>query len=151
MSIIYDNLKIKVFNKVYKLGYFLASLQRSFSWSWRLVNPFVLPAVLSFIDSFFFFLEHNTTQQLSEDITKRSRHTGVVFLGIEKAFDKINQEELLYKLLYAGLPKGLLHLTASYITINIEYSSFFFRISCFRLLVSSREFGGGHVPKSTKN
>lgn len=64
--------------------------------------------------------------RLTEFITRgfnEKRHSAAVFLDIEKAFDKVWHQGLLYKLIYAGLPDTYVHLISSYLSERRYYVS----------------------------
>lgn len=80
-------------------------------------------------EQFGFRSEHSTTQQLlrlTESVTRgfnEHRHTGAVFLDIEKAFDKVWHDGLLYKLIYTKLPDVYIQVIRSYLNNRSFYVS----------------------------
>ncbi|KAL1137830.1 hypothetical protein AAG570_009526 [Ranatra chinensis] len=66
--------------------------------------------------------QHSTSHQLLrvvESITRgfnEHRSTGALFIDIEKAFDRVWHEGLLYKLIKLGIPDGLTNILGSYLT-----------------------------------
>ena len=80
-------------------------------------------------EQFGFRCGHGTTQQLlrmTERITRgynEHRHTGVVFLDVEKAFDKVWHDGLLYKLAYYGFSDLIVSLIGSYLSGRSYYVS----------------------------
>jgi len=73
-------------------------------------------------EQFGFRSQHSTTQQvlrLTEFVTRgfnERRHSGAIFIDIEKAFDKVWHTGLYYKLFYYKLPDCYIRLVRSYLT-----------------------------------
>ena len=84
-------------------------------------NKFIHDNSLIRPEQFGFRRNHSTTHQLLrvvEHVTRgfnEHRSTGAVFLDIEKAFDKVWHEGLLYKLIKFGIPDAMTHLLGSYL------------------------------------
>lgn len=99
-------------------------------------------------EQFGFRAGHCTTRQvlrLTEKITRgfnEHRHTGAVFLDIEKAFDQVWHPGLFYKLIYAKVKKSLIRLLVSY----LEGRSFY--VSSEGERSSARPIGAG-VPQGS--
>lgn len=83
---------------------------------WRL-RPYLTPRV----EQFGFRSRHSTTLQLTRilhllaDETNLGRYTVGVFLDIEKAFDRVWHEGLLYKLKDTDAPSAYIHLLKSFL------------------------------------
>lgn len=82
-------------------------------------------------EQFGFRSKHNTEMQLARvinNVTENyncNKHTGAIFLDIEKAFDCVWHYGLLHKLINLELPKYIIHILKSYLsgrTMYIEYN-----------------------------
>lgn len=89
---------------------------------WR-VKPFITPRS----EQFGFRSRHSTTLQLTRVLHElasemnQRRHTVAVFLDIEKAFDRVWHEGLLYKLLQTNMPKQYISIIASFLSNRTFY------------------------------
>ena len=82
-------------------------------------------------EQFGFRMNHNTVQQIARftnQITKEfnnKKHTGAVFLDMEKAFDTVWHFGLIYKLINYNFPKYLIKIISSYLSnrkMNVHYN-----------------------------
>lgn len=100
------------------------------------INAFVIENNIVAEEQFGFRSQHSTTHHVKRVVNyvknnKRSRRsTGLILLDIEKAFDSVWHDGLIYKLNSYGIPKYLLKLIKSFVSdrkflvaINGSYSS----------------------------
>lgn len=86
------------------------------------INAFVMDKNIIADEQFGFRSQHSTTHQVKRVVNfiknnKRSRRsTGLILLDIEKAFDSVWHDGLIYKLNSYGFPKYLIKLVKSFVT-----------------------------------
>jgi len=100
------------------------------------LNAFVMERNIIAKEQFGFRAQHSTTHQVKRVVNfiksnkRKRKSTGLILLDIEKAFDSVWHDGLIFKLNSYGIPKYLLKLIKSFVTdrkflvaINGTYSS----------------------------